>query len=92
ISNMAERAIQQEKEGVRLASQVDIVNSGNGEPTKSANGKPQAVESAAPPAPISSRQDRKPEAGSEVGKPTALSPLVPKAPSGPSMVVGQGDF
>lgn len=92
ISSMAERAIQQEKEGVRLASQVEIVNSGSSEPAKSGTGKPQAIDSAAPPAPISSRQGQKPESGSEAVEPTALSPLVPMAPSGPSMVVGQGDF
>ena len=92
ISSMAERAIQQEKEGVRLASQVDIVGSGSNQPAKSTASQPPAVESAEPPAPISSRQDRKPDAGNEAVKPTALSPLVPQAPSGPSMVVGQGDF
>ena len=92
ISSMAERAIQQEKEGVRLASQVDIVGSGSNQPAKSTAAQPPAVESAAPPAPISSRQDRKSDAGKEAVNPTALSPQVPQAPSGPSMVVGQGDF
>jgi hypothetical protein len=92
ISSMAERAIQQEKEGVRLASQVGIVGSGSNQPAKSTASQPQAVESAAPPAPISSRQDPNPGAGKEAVKPAALSPQVPQAPSGPSMVVGQGDF
>jgi len=92
ISSMAERAVQQEKEGVRLASQVDIVNSGKTGSGLASPGKPQAAESAEPPAPVSSRQERKPDADSEGSKPTALSPLVPLSSSGPSMVVGQGDF
>lgn len=92
ISSMAERAVQQEREGVRLASQVGIVNSETSQPAKTGVGKTQEVESAAPPAPTSSRQERKSGIESDSGKPMALSPLVPLAPSGPSMVVGQGDF
>lgn len=92
ISSMAERAIQQEKEGVRLASQVDIVNLEKSGAVQPASGKSQTLESSEPPAPVSSRQERKADLDDESSKPQALSPLVPLPPSGPSMVVGQGDF
>lgn len=92
ISNMIERAVQQEKDGVRLASQVEVVRS-----TKpNSEGTPTTVpgaQSAEPPVPVSSRQEKKSESSVELNSPAAtVAPLVPLKPSGPSMIVGQGEL
>jgi len=92
ISNMIERAVQQEKNGVRLASDVKITGSGatsgNGE---TANSKA-TIEEVAPPAP-SSTDAKRGTSQSETNSPAALlTPLAPLKPAEPSMVIGQGDF
>lgn len=92
ISNMIERAVQQEKNGVRLASDVKVTGG------KSANQAelpdPESVNrgSNAPPPPAGSE----PKSGAiktEPNSPAALlTPLAPLKPAEPSMVIGQGDF
>lgn len=92
ISNMIERAVQQEKNGIRLASEVKITGSGTSTSESPASGKSNAAEAAAPPAP--SKSESKPATSSgEPSSPAAfLTPLAPLKPAEPSMVIGQGDF
>ncbi len=93
ISNMIERAVQQQNEGVRLASEVEIRRAITRTADLPAELQTPKSESEAPPAP----QGSEPNAtvpGNEAGsKPaTLLTPLAPLTPAEPSMIIGQGDF
>lgn len=100
ISSMIERAVQQERDGVRLASQVSITRNPDSKTRVAevpAGDKAPATESAAPPPPPTSSRQKPVAPKTSSGKPEAapvqlLVPLAPLAPAEPSMVIGQGDF
>lgn len=92
ISNMIERAVQQEKNGVRLASDVKITGSGTSSSSGSAETQNPAVEAMAPPAPASSESKPAISPGKPSSPAALMTPLAPLKPAEPSMVIGQGDF